>query len=74
MIKTKVSLNTIEKVKTFVNITFSLEPTMELSDGRYVVDAKSILGVFSLNLCNELTLTIHSKNESILDTIEEFVV
>ena len=55
-----VNLDTVEKVKGFVNIVAPCEGDFDLSSGRYVVDAKSIMGIFSLDLSKNLTLTIHT--------------
>lgn len=55
----KVYLDTIDKVKGFVNAVSSCEGDFDLSSGRYVVDAKSIMGIFSLDLSKTLTLNIH---------------
>ena len=56
----KVYLDTIDKVKGFVNLVSVCEGDFDLSSGRYVVDAKSIMGIFSLDLSKTLTLNIHS--------------
>jgi len=55
----KVHLDTIEKVKGFVNVVSVCDGDFDLSSGRYVVDAKSIMGIFSLDLSKNLTLNIH---------------
>ncbi|MCL1999590.1 MAG: HPr family phosphocarrier protein [Turicibacter sp.] len=55
----KVSLDTINKVKGFVNVVSVCDGDFDLSSGRYVVDAKSIMGIFSLDLGKPLTLNIH---------------
>ena len=54
-----ISLNSVEKVKGFVNIMTGLDGDFDLSNGRYVVDAKSIMGIFSLDLGKVLQLNIH---------------
>ena len=63
----KIKLNTIEEVKDFVNITKKFNFHIELVSGRYVVDAKSILGIFSLDLTKELTLKTYKANEDELN-------
>lgn len=55
----KVYLDTIDKVKGFVNVVSICDGDFDLSSGRYVVDAKSIMGIFSLDLSKTLTLQIH---------------
>ena len=48
---------------------------IDLSSGRYVVDAKSIMGIFSLDLMNEITLTAHSDNtEKLFEELKRFMV
>ena len=51
-----VLLNTIEKVKKFVGITTDFETDVSLISGRYVIDAKSIVGIFSLNLSKPIEM------------------
>ena len=65
----KISLDSIEKVKSFVNTIARFDADLDLVSGRYVIDAKSIMGIFSLDLSNPITLNIHG-NES-MDTILE---
>ena len=64
-----ISLNSIDKVKSFVNDVTKFETDFDLISGRYVIDAKSIMGIFSLDLSNPINLNIH--NEENLDTILE---
>ena len=52
-------LDTVEKVKGFVNTVAPLEGDIDLVSDRYVVDAKSIMGIFSLDLSKPLKLNIH---------------
>ena len=52
----KVRLNSIENVKNFVNVLKSRDERFELVSGRYVIDAKSIMGIFSLDLTRPLML------------------
>lgn len=52
-----VSLDTVDKVKGFVNTVAPLDGEFDLSSDRYVVDAKSIMGIFSLDLSKPLVLT-----------------
>ena len=46
----QISLNSIDKVKSFVNAITQYEYDFDLISGRYVIDAKSIMGIFSLDL------------------------
>ena len=58
----KIRLSSIQDVRDFVEIVTRYDMEIDLSSGRYVVDAKSIMGIFSLDLMNEITLTAHSDN------------
>ncbi len=56
----KISLEMAQKVKEFVAVTQASECEILLKSGKYVVDAKSILGIFSLDLSKPLTVEIYS--------------
>ena len=56
----RISLNSIDKVKSFVNDISKYEFDFDLVSGRYVIDAKSIMGIFSLDLSKDLNLNIHT--------------
>ncbi|MCR4605834.1 MAG: HPr family phosphocarrier protein [Eubacterium sp.] len=73
----KVSLNSIDKVKDFVNEVAKYNAEFDLVSGRYVIDAKSIMGIFSLDLSKPIELNIHSETEdinTILDSLKPFTV
>lgn len=53
---TVINLNSIEKVKTFSKEVNSLSGLLKVTDGVFTVDGKSILGLFSLNLTNPVTI------------------
>ena len=63
-----ISLNSIEKVKSFANEIVKFENDFDLISGRYVIDAKSIMGIFSLDLSQDITLNIHAA-DSDMDAI-----
>ena len=63
----KISLNSIDKVKTFVNVINRFDAEFDLVSGRYVIDAKSIMGIFSLDLSKPINLNIHADTD--IDTI-----
>ncbi len=65
----QISLNSIGKVKSFVNTITQFDYEFDLISGRYVIDAKSIMGIFSLDLSKPIDLTIHS-DENIDDIME----
>lgn len=56
----KISLNSIDKVKAFVNEISKFDCDFDLVSGRYVIDAKSIMGIFSLDLSKAIDLNIHA--------------
>ena len=60
----EISLNSIEKVKTFVNLINRFDYDFDLVSGRYVIDAKSIMGIFSLDLSRPMDLLIHENAEN----------
>lgn len=69
------SLNCINDVKDFVNIVSKYDFEIDLTSGRYVVDAKSIMGIFSLDLSKPITAEIHSDDcEKFVKEIERFIV
>lgn len=71
-----VLLNTIDKVKKFVNEIISIDSDVDLLYGRYTLDAKSIMAIFSISLNNKLKLVIHSDDEDEIrrfnEVMEEF--
>lgn len=70
-----IKLSTIEDVKKFVNAVTLFNGDADLSSGRYVVDAKSIMGIFSLDLANPITLTIHSDNaDELIAALKSYIV
>jgi phosphotransferase system HPr-like phosphotransfer protein len=71
-----IRLNSIDKVKQFVNLVTRYESDFDLTSGRYVVDAKSIMGIFSLDLSKPLKLDVHNDAHSkLLETaLEDFLI
>ena len=63
-----ISLNSIEKVKTFVNLINRFDYDFDLVSGRYIIDAKSIMGIFSLDLSKPISLNIHA-DDNVADEI-----
>ena len=58
----RISLNSIDKVKSFVNDLAKFDVDFDLVSGRYVIDAKSIMGIFSLDLSKPIDLAIHTED------------
>lgn len=74
MTTAKIAINTINDVKNFVNIVTKYDYDVDIISGRYAIDAKSIMGIFSLDLSKELTLNIHSDNcADFLEEIKDYV-
>lgn len=70
----EIMLSSIEDVKKFVNLVNTYEFDVDLVSGRYVVDAKSIMGIFSLDLSNKIKVEIQSDDcEKFLGELQEFV-
>ena len=65
MITRKVSIPTIEKVKEFIQATSKLDTDLDLASGRHIVDAKSIMGVLSMDLTKPLNLNIYLDDSEI---------
>ena len=63
----QISLNSIDKVKSFVNDISKFDVDFDLVSGRYVIDTKSIMGIFSLDLSKPIDCNIHA--EADIDTI-----
>ncbi|MBO4309685.1 MAG: HPr family phosphocarrier protein [Lachnospiraceae bacterium] len=71
-----ISLNSIDKVKAFVNDITKFDYDFDLVSGRYVIDAKSIMGIFSLDLSKNIELNIHAENdcEEVLKVLAPYIV
>ena len=71
-------LSTIEKAKKFNSIALSFEEDIDLIKERYVLDAKSILGIFSIDISNPVNVKIHTDNDEVSEkfykSILEFIV
>lgn len=70
-----INLKMAENVKEFVSIVSSHDCEIDLRSGRFVVDAKSILGIFSLDLSKPVVLEIHcDKCDDLLNELKPFMV
>ena len=72
----QISLNSIDKVKSFVNAITQYEYDFDLISGRYVIDAKSIMGIFSLDLSKPIDLNIHAEEnvDDVLETLKPYMI
>ena len=70
----KVSLSMAESVKSFVNIASKYPYDIDLRSGRFVIDAKSLLGIFSLDLSKPIVLEIYSdKCDDLVEELKPFL-
>ena len=69
-------MNSIDKVKAFVTDITKFDYDFDLVSGRYVIDAKSIMGIFSLDLSKPINLNIHGDGEltEILETLDPYII
>ena len=72
----QISLNSIDKVKSFVNDITKFDYDFVLVSGRYVIDAKSIMGIFSLDLSRPIDLNIHAEEnvDDVLETLKPYMI
>ena len=72
----QISLNSIDKVKSFVNEITKYDNDFDLVSGRYVIDAKSIMGIFSLDLSKPIDLNIHADDnvDEILTALDSYII
>lgn len=72
----QISLNTIDKVKAFVNIVARYDFDLDIVSGRYVINAKSIMGIFSIDLSKPVGLNIHAEGkilDEVLDLLKPYL-
>ena len=63
-----IQLSEINDVKSFVDTVMNLPEDIDLVSGRYTVDAKSIMGIFSLDLSKPLHVLVHGDNDSLYES------
>ena len=70
-----IKLNSIDEVKEFVALTNKCAFDVDLMSGRYAIDAKSIMGIFSLDLLNKIEVTVHSDDcDALMEELKPFIV
>lgn len=75
MISAKIRLSSIEDVRNFVNSVTALDVEIDLSSGRYTVDGKSIMGIFSLDLVKPIDLVAHCDScDAVMAAIKPYIV
>jgi len=72
----QICLNSIEKVKSFVNDITKFDCDFDLVSGRYVIDAKSTMGIFSLDLSKPIDLNIHAEDDAdkVMEVLKAYMV
>lgn len=75
MKEVKIKLTNVQDIREFVNQVILADYEVDLIQGRYVIDAKSIMGIFSLDLLSPIKLVAHTENaDALFDGIKKFVV
>ena len=68
-------LSSINDEKDFVNIVSKYDLDVDLTSGRYVVDAKSIMGIFSLDLSKPIKVEVHSDDcDKFMEELDKFII
>ena len=72
----QISLNSIDKVKSFVNDVTKFDYDFDLVSGRYVIGAKSIVGIFSLDLSKPIDLNIHAEEniDDVMAALKPYII
>ena len=74
MTQMKIALTTINDVKNFVDAVSRCDFAIDLSSGRYTVDGKSIMGIFSLDLSKPISLLAYTDDPSFAESMTPFTV
>ena len=70
-----IKLSSVQDIREFVNVVILADYDVDLVQGRYTIDAKSIMGIFSLDLLSSITLVAHTDNADMLvDKLAKFIV
>ena len=75
MQKNKIVLRDIQSIREFVSIVIMLDYEVDLVQGRYIIDAKSIMGIFALDTLSPIDLVAHTEDASVFfEKIKKFIV
>lgn len=75
MTSVQIRLSSVQEIRSFVEKVCRYNMDVDLSSGRYIVDAKSIMGIFSLDLANPVMVTVHGDDcDELLTEISEYIV
>lgn len=72
MIECKILLNNINKIANFIKVVSKIEEDVDLYKGHYVIDAKSIVALFTIQLDKPVLIKIHSDDKSLLNLFNEW--
>ncbi len=74
MIEQKIMLSSIDDVKNFAAIAGTKKYDIDITSGRYIINAKSIMGIFSLDLTKPLTVVAHNEeDDDLLELISSYI-
>jgi len=73
MKKVQLKLVTVEDIRSIVNILAKYTVDLDIRQGRYIVDARSLMGIFSLDLLKPIDFVIDSDDEKIVNAVLEDV-
>ena len=74
MVTFNIQLKQINDVKNFVNIVTKYDYEIDLTSGRYVVDAKSIMGIFSLDLSKPIAVEVQNDNcDDLVELLKPYI-
>ena len=74
MFEIKVKFNTMEEIQNFIRTVTSVECEVDAVKGSYVVDAKSVMGLLSMDLSDDITLVFHTNDLMLINKFEEWKV
>ena len=70
----KIKLTSVQDIREFVNVVILADYDVDLVQGRYLIDAKSIMGIFSLDLLSPITLVAHTENaDALIEKLAKFM-
>ena len=75
MQETKIILRDIDSIRSFVRQVIQVEFEVDLVQGRYIIDAKSIMGIFSLDLMNPIQLNAYAEDtDALMADLDKYIV
>ena len=74
MLRLKIKLSTTDDIKEFLNETVKIKSDVDLIKGSRIVDAKSTIGVMTLDLSDPVEIAIHSDNNDLLEPFKKWQV